>query len=488
MIKFQQAPIRNANQLASLASKLNLSDGGGSFGDIVIPKIPPRNITAILNLMNSGRDREISTLEWITLLDGKEQWDIENRDKEVATNNNIWEVSVNNEILRRLLFWRFVLFLGDKTTNFPSGLSHRFKQFETKLLGVAKHKTLVTKGLMAENYGHLCKLMLMLKTDLSNVMKRCGLPYSKHNNQPIIRSLPSYWFSNKSKFDPSNLLEIAHRLNQDDRNCLYSSVLEDIPTEKLAEIPLLVKVLKSDYSPYAENSQHHELSDAAKSRLLKLIGAMSFNDFKQLVDILTSESGKSKLGLGDREVNQLSKRISFWSNYQPKILSFKAFVPLATYHLFEERKINLSELSITTLSADAKCEVCALEFGKYFIIEILRGASSGIRIFEKETILPLLSPTDDIQVSLELLENLPYLAEHDHKAFWQNSCEEMLRTQYSITPDETLEAFVIEANAHTGKPWTKPYSQCNGVPSLSYDQVSTRDEQLSKMRKFQRRN
>jgi hypothetical protein len=251
---------------------------------------------------------------------------------------------------------------------------------------------------------------------------------------------------------------------------------------------LLVKVLKSDYSPYAENSQHHELSDAAKSRLLKLIGAMSFNDFKQLVDILTSESGKSKLGLGDREVNQLSKRISFWSNYQPKILSFKAFVPLATYHLFEERKINLSELSITTLSADAKCEVCALEFGKYFIIEILRGASSGIRIFEKETILPLLSPTDDIQVSLELLENLPYLAEHDHKAFWQNSCEEMLRTQYSITPDETLEAFVIEANAHTGKPWTKPYSQSNGLPSLSYDQVSTRDEQLSNMRKFQRRN
>ena len=133
MIKFQQAPIRNANQLASLASKLNLSDGGGSFGDIVIPKIPPRNITAILDLMNSGRDREISTLEWITLLGGKEQWDIENRDKEVATNNNIWEASVNNESLRRILFWRFVQFLGDNNTNFPSGLSRCFKQFETKL-------------------------------------------------------------------------------------------------------------------------------------------------------------------------------------------------------------------------------------------------------------------------------------------------------------------------------------------------------------------
>jgi hypothetical protein len=183
------------------------------------------------------------------------------------------------------LFWQFVLFLGDNNTNFPSGLSHRFKQFETKLLRVAKHKTLVTKGLMAEDYSHLCKLMLTLKTDLSNVMKQCGLPFSKHNNQPVIRSLPSYWFSNKSKFDPSNLLEIAHRLNQDDRNCLYSSVLEDIPTEKLADIPMLVGLLKNEYSPYAENSQHHKLSDVAKRRLLELIGAMSFNDFKQLLII-----------------------------------------------------------------------------------------------------------------------------------------------------------------------------------------------------------
>ena len=487
MIKFQQAPIRNANQLTSLASKLNLSDRKVSFGDIVIPKIPPRNITAILDLMNSGRDHEISTLEWITLLGGKEQWDIENRDKEVATNNNIWEASVNNESLRRILFWRFVQFLGDNNTNFPSGLSRRFKQFETKLLGVAKHKTLVTKGLMAEDYSHLCKLMLTLKTDLSNVMKQCGLPFSKQNNQPVIRSLPKYSLSDKSNFDPSNLLDIAHRLNQDNKNCLYSAVLEDIPTDKLAGIPLLVRVLKSDYSPYAENSQHHELSDVAKSRLLKLIGAMSFNDFKQLVDILTSESGKSKLGLGDREVNQLSKRISFWSNYQPKILSFKAFVPQATYHLFEERKINLSELSITKLSTGAQCEVCALEFNKYFVVELLRGSNSGVRVFEKDTILPLLSPSNNEQVNLELLESLPYLAEHDHLFLWQNSCEEMLRTKYNIAPDKTLKDFLIDTKTESGNPFTKKYTQSIGLPPLNKKQVAEREDALLR-NSYRRRN
>ena len=478
MIKFQRAPIRNANQLASLASKLNLSDGGGFFGDIVIPKIPPRNVTTILDLMNSGRDREISTLEWMTLLNGKEQWDIENRDKEVATNNNIWETSVNNEILRTLLFWRFVLFLGDNNINFPSGLSHRFKQFETKLLGVAEHKTLVTKGLVAEDYSHLCKLMLKLKTDLSNVMKQCGLPFSKQNNHPVIRSLPSYWFSNKSNFDPLNLLDIAHRLDQDDKNCLYSSVLEDIPTDKLAEIPLLVEVLKSGYSPYAENSQHHKLSDVAKSKLLELIGAMSFNDFKKLVDVLTSEPGKSKLGLEDWEVNQLSKRISFWSNYQPKIVSFKAFVPDATYRVFEALNINLSELSITKLSPGAKCEVCALEFSEYFVVELLRGANSGVRVFEKDTILPLLSPSNNEQVNLELLESLPYLAEHDHLFLWQNSCEEMLRTKYNIAPDKTLKVFLIDTKTASGKPFTKKYTQSIGLPPLSKNQVSEREGAL----------
>jgi hypothetical protein len=309
-------------------------------------------------------------------------------------------------------------------------------------------------------------------------MKLCGLPFAKHNNQSVIRSLPSYWFSNKSKFDPSNLLEIAHILNQNDRNYLYSSVLEDIPTEKLAKITLLVTVLKSGYSPYAENSQHHKLSDVAKSRLLELIGAMSFNDFKKLVDALTSEPGKSKLGLEDWEVNQLSKRISFWSNYQPKIVSFKAFVPDATYRVFEALNINLSELSITKLSPGAKCEVCALEFSEYFVVELLRGANSGVRVFEKDTILPLLSPSNNEQVNLELLESLPYLAEHDHLFLWQNSCEEMLRTKYNIAPDKTLKVFLIDTKTASGKPFTKKYTQSIGLPPLSKNQVSEREGAL----------
>ena len=482
MIKFQQAPIRTPVQLARLASKLIDSGGNVSFRHIVIPKIPPRSITAILDLLESGLDNEISTLEWITLLDGKEHWDKSHRDKEVRTNNKIWEASVTNQNLRGFLFWRFVLFIGDSETNFPTGLARRFSQFSTKLHTVAKHKTLVTKGLMVKDYSHLCKLMLTMKTDLNHVMKQCGLPFSKQNNQPVIRALPKYCLSNKSIFDASNLIDITQKLNQDDRNCLYNAMLEDIPIDTLAEIPILVRVLKNEYSPYAELSRHHELSDVAKSKLLKLIGAMSFNDFKKLVDLLTSEPAKSKLGLEDWEVNQLSKRISFWSNYQPKIVSFKAFVPDATYRIFEALNINLSELSIAKLSAGAQCEVCALEFNKYFVVELLRGASSGVRIFKKETILPLLSPINNEQVSLELLERLPYVAEHDHLFLWQNSCEEMLRTKYNIAPDETLKTFVIETKTESGKPFTKKYTQSIGSPPLSNQQISEREGALLKNR------
>ena len=153
-------------------------------------------------------------------------------------------------------------------------------------------------------------------------------------------------------------------------------------------------------------------------------------------------------------------------------------MPDATYRVFEALNINLSELSITKLSPGAKCEVCALEFSEYFVVELLRGANSGVRVFEKDTILPLLSPSNNEQVNLELLESLPYLAEHDHLFLWQNSCEEMLRTKYNIAPDKTLKVFLIDTKTASGKPFTKKYTQSIGLPPLSKNQVSEREGAL----------
>lgn len=452
------------------------------FKDVRLPELPPRDITTILDLAEAGLDSEISVLEWISLLNGKELWDNRHVNKEHSSNKLIWQVACRNHGLRYLLFWRLALHLDGQDVSFPRGLIRQFQHFQRNLLEVDKLRTSMLVGMYSGDTASLCKSTLSLRMLPSAVLAKCGLPAQVTFSQKSLKELARYWVEHAEHFDADVLFTVVSKLKVEDKDTFFSSALVDIPSGRLEQHKALVSKIISTYSPYVKDSRFSKLSQVAQQVVRDLIGAMSFGDFSKLITKLTQPAVAEKLGLEEWEIRQLNSRVAFWSNYQSRFLGFSVFLPTSTYTLLKQLNFHTDDMLFHQLN-NASCEVCVLEFEKHYVLEFLRGGSSGVRIIDKHSqTAQVLKSTNNVS-SQQQLEAIPFLAEHDHLIYWQNACEKLLRTTFNLTPNERVKKFLITHKDKNGHPFYQDYSSTKGLPKLSAVQLLEREESLRNYRR-----
>ncbi|MDP5133110.1 MAG: EH signature domain-containing protein [Paraglaciecola sp.] len=469
MLNFKFPDNIAANQIIKLANSVDKQLDELLFKNVKLPELPPRDIDTILNLAEAGLESEVSVLEWITLLDLKESWDKENILRATTTNRLIWQAATRNHGLRYLLYWRLVLHLDGKDGYIGTELVQQFKTFQQELFKVDKQRSALVSGFYQKSFDELNRLMLKSKALPKKVLAKYGLPTNTNFNIEALKSLARFWFNCSDSYPVESLLSIVWQLNDVEKDCFFSVALADISADKLKAQVGLVKEIIKRYSPHKVNSRYTYLTDRAKKTIRDFIGLMSFSDFKKLITQLTETDVASKLSLNERDIRQLNSRVTFWSNYSDKFLGFSVFVPSLTYTILAQLGFNTDDMALQKID-DANCEICALEFENHFVLEFLRGGSSGVRVVDKKNInIELLRGNLRVS-SQQQLDLLPVLAEHDHLKFWQNSCEMMLRKKFGITPASSLRKFIINDFLK------KDYSQKDGLPPLSHAHQMERAE------------
>lgn len=468
--------------MIKLAEGIVIHEYKDLFSDIRLPELPPRSIDDLLSVIESGRFSEISVLEWISLLDNKKAWDLQHKDLIAHSDNLIWDAAKKNNGLRYLLYWRLCLHFDNNPTQLSEGLTFTFKKIYKNLISIDEIRTKIIYGISENEVGYFCSLVFKERQSPSAILKGLGLPSKLEFCNNIIKNLPIFWLSNNSGFSTNDIIELAESLTVQDQDLFYDSLLINTPIESIKEIRVLANKIIAIYSPFDLDSRFNRLSTISKSRLKDIIGLMSFEHFSELVKGLVSPLVAIKLGLQDWDIRQLSSRVSFWSNYHKKLLSFHVFIPDLTYKLLHDEGYIAKDISVSVLNEGAS-EICVLEFDEYYILEFLRGNSSGTRIINKQSLFDNSGHGWRNFIYQGQLESIPYVCEHDHVIFWQKSCEKMLREVFKITPNEELKKFLISEKTPAGKPFYQNYSFDDGLPLLTREQISKREEALNKLRK-----
>ncbi|MEE2000709.1 EH signature domain-containing protein [Alkalimonas sp. MEB108] len=474
-LNFPDIPLPSGIQ--SLSRNIDSALDDLLFKDVRLPELPPRDISVILNLAESGLDAQVSVLEWIALLDGKERWDSVNHNQEYSSNILIWKTACKNHGLRYLLYWRLALYLDGHEISFSKGLVKQFANFQKYLAKVDKQRTLLLTGIYSGDTSELCQRALIFRMLPAQVLSKCGLPGQIKHSKDALKGLARYWVKNNKMFGYDELFTIIAKLNDEEKDTFFSSALVDIPFAKLEQQETLLKLILGIYSPYVINSRFSKLNNAAQEVIKDLIGAMSFADFSKLIAKLTEPVVAGKLGLEEWEIRQLNSRVAFWSNYQNRLLGFSVFLPTSTYSLLKQMNFITDDLLFHKL-INSNCEVCVLEFENHFILEFLRGSISGVRVIDKLSKQAQLLKNVSSVSSQQQLEAIPFLAEHDHFIYWQNACEKLLRTKFNLTPNKNLRKFLVTRKDKNGHTFYQEYSSLNGLPSLTAAQVLEREEVL----------
>lgn len=470
-----------ANGMLNLASDINQQHDDILFKDVKLPELPPRDIDTILRLAEEGHSAEISVLEWITLLNGKEKWDSLHAGRARASNQLIWQTAIKNHGLRYLLYWRIVLFFDGQDNCVAKGLVQLFKEFQSDLIQIDRQRTALISGFQSKSYDQLCRLTLSLKATPKHVLVKCGLPGRTLFCDAAIKELPRFWHKNSADISVNALLAVAKKLTVPERDQFFSAALTDIPADSLKDHKALVSEIFAMYLPNKRDSRYAQLSATAKLVIQELVGLMSFDDFKGLINILTSPDVARRLQLTEWEIRQLHARVSFWSNYQTKLVSFFVYLPSTTYTLLKKLNFNVDDGSLREM-INGTCEICVLEFADFMVMEFLRGNNSGTRVINKIEPGALLLKQSNTPSLQPQLESIPYVAEHDHLIYWQKSCEKMLRTEFGITPNTGLKKFLITSQNQNGRPFLQDYSFQHGLPELTDEQMSKRYEAITKSR------
>ena len=108
--------------MQAVAEKLEQTTPAVSFDGLILPVLPARSIEELLHAISKEKSHEISLLEWITLFDGKEEWDKNNKKKEKESNILIWKKVCNLPAARRQALWRLCLSLAGRAELLPKGM------------------------------------------------------------------------------------------------------------------------------------------------------------------------------------------------------------------------------------------------------------------------------------------------------------------------------------------------------------------------------
>ncbi len=457
-IHLPSLPEVNAHALMKLAG----DDGNSGLQPPSLPagvaktKIVSRsNLDEIIQDIENGETKNITVLEWVHCLYNKDKWDAKNTGRSISTSEAIWKSAEQNSWLKQRLFWHLVLNYDGKEA-LASSLVKTYSAFSPQDR-LDKEKLEIIQILVtsepANDLVTLCRQKLLTPYQL---FQKYQLPTKalilEQTLDNIVIEFSLIVTPDQKQVDW--LLRCFDEMNKEQQVKAVESLLIQSNPKLGAKYPKLINWLRQYYGSSISNSRWNELSSEAKAAMRKWIGAVSYQDFQRLINLILD-----RVYLESWEKNRLEKRSQFWSNYSDLFERIRILLPQSSVNILGSY-LNHQDVSVLLDDGSNTTEVCIFDFGNWFVIEFFRGDGSETSIIRKESAIEQLLFHSQLSVKrLRCLErNI-----HDHEFCWQYFCEQLLRIK-NIFPNENIQYFQGLSYEH-GK-----YNQQTGLPKpSSYD-------------------
>ena len=468
-INLPPLPEVKANALIELAgnSNSNLQALSLPVGVASSKTIHRANLTEILQDIEHSREDNITILEWIYCLHHKADWDRQNSNKSKTTSTAIWKIAEQNEWLKQNLFWNLALEHYGIGSLAPSLVQTFDCFFSPSHLDIEKVEIIriISSLEPAPELIAFCALKLITPQQLF-------YQYQLPAKQSIIDAASACVVDEFISTHEPNKHHIIWLLG-----CLQA--MKTAPQVQAVEQLLivgdpqigakhtaLIDWLLQTYGSAVPNSRWHELSAEAKAGMRKWLGAVSYQDFQKLANLVLD-----RVSLASHEHRRLKSRSGFWSNYRDRFERIRILLPQSSVNILGSY-LNHQDVSILLEDGSETTEVCIFDFGDWFVVEFFRGNGSETRILKKD--LRIEQQLFTSRLSIKEIRCLdPNNAIHDHTICWQYFCVKWLK-QRNILPNLGTERFkglparYNKYNAQTGLPKPSPENMRKRERSLEY--------------------
>ncbi len=419
------------------------------------------NLDEIIEDIENGNNKKITPLEWIHCLYNKDKWDAKNPNKSISTSEAIWKAAEQNTWLKQRLFWNLVLnYDGQKVL--ASSLVKTYSVFSSQDAR-DRMRLLIIKSFQLEKpmigLIKLCCRQLLTPRELF-------FQHQLPSKILIIKECLTLVVSQFSKITSPNqqqvdwLLRCLEEMSQEQQIKAVESLLTLVDPQVGTKHSEIIDWLRQYYASSNSNSRWNELSSEAKAAMRKWLGAVSYQDFQKLANLVLD-----RVRLEDHEHRRLKSRSGFWSNYSDRFERIRILLPKSSVNILGNY-LNHQDVSILLNDGSDSTEVCIFDFGNWFLVEFFRGNGSETRIFRKDTESE--QKLFHSQLSIKKLRCLDSNnGIHDHEFCWQYFCEQLLRTK-NIFPNKNIQYFKGLSDEH-GK-----YNRQTGLPKPSSNDLSKR--------------
>ncbi len=310
------------------------------------------------------------------------------------------------------------------------------------------------------------KLSLTYKETPKKLLKTYQLPHWIKKAKDALKKVAEVFVSSRDLQDESWLVNCLEEMLTEDQIQAINYLLINIPVETAGTLPNLVEWVKLNFKPKNSYSKWHQLSGKAKEALRKWIGAVNYNDFQNIVELLLENN--YELNIPDWQQNQLRARKNFWANYSDRFERIRILLPQKSINALGQY---LPENVDLLIEDESDTEVCIFDFGDWFIVEFFRGGGSETRLFNRSQNPDLEQKLfDSSQVSVKHLRCFKPREIHDHVFCWQTYCEKWLKSK-NILPNEGTVFFKGLSNEH-GRYGSE------GLPTPSFQDQQKRNYRL----------
>lgn len=435
-----------------------------------IPSFPPRSLSQIIVLIRNGHIEAITIMEWLYIF--QEGFEYESGEKEESNEICVllWQAIFSQRSVKHIALFKAAQYLDSQQTNYPKML---IKTLDLAISFADKQDQLRLNWLVSirdKEYKKSANDAYVMRYPPVEYMKALGFPTSAtyRNNvlKEVVRVLPKDIDGYCSQWLLASFKEMTYQ------ELLYNC--EQLICSNKAYCKQVEDWVKSKCLPDSKDSYWYDLTDNSRKLLKKRYALSNYYHFSQLASIICYPVIAKALKLTEQEVKQIQSRAAFWQNYSDEFNRIKILLPYETSKLVLT-SLNIDKENIITLPdvETESSEVCVFELSNQIIVEVFRGSSSEIRIFEKsarneQRLL------NDRELTLSKIRNMLQDYVHDHVLLWQYYCEKMLRTNLNILPNVNTQYF---------KGIPKRFSNyCNrtGLPVPSDSLIQQRLEQLEK--------
>ncbi|MDP4744311.1 MAG: EH signature domain-containing protein [Porticoccaceae bacterium] len=479
---FQSPGRQKPEKMMRLAENvLGVSVGLG--GQTTPFKFPQRSIDELVKVILDGRSEELSLLDWDSVLQKKQAWDVTHEESLVIKSTAvIFDAAISNQYLKQLIFFRVAIQLDSSGYDLPELL---VKHLEMLAEHVEGHWATMLKTVLYardKNFEKIAGLCLLNDLTPEEFFAELSLPTCTVLKQRTEFIVP---FALEKEASPVTAIKWFLHLCGSGQLNLESLVNGLLLNPALTAPPLratdssyrkLSMWLDENCNPANTDSLWPRLSEASRTVLSEWIDVANYGRIRRVAQAMITLA--DALQLEEYEVRNLGARSSFWANYSDSMLHVNVYLPYSTIDVLlrNHKVIGIDPNRIAALEPadlygdDRELELVVIEFERYIFVELLRGGNGVLRCFEN-TITNRRSLIES-SLSMRRLLEMPVFDRHDHVTGWQQSMEYWLRKTLTISPNSGTKKF-IGLSKERGT-----YDVLNGLPQLTAEAADERERKL----------